>query len=142
MADVLPIIETMEHRLMRAWIGRDIRTLKALTSRNFRMVMGSKPCVILDARSWLDAASTRYLCKSYRFGDVYARTLGPVAIFASQLDLQATMDGEDWSGEAWVTDIWRKSRVRRKWLLMERVLSRPEDRPQIPAGIRSLQLWR
>lgn len=127
---------------MRAWIGRDIRTLKALTSRNFRMVMGSKPCVILDARSWLDAASTRYLCKSYRFGDVYARTLGPVAIFASQLDLQATMDGEDWSGEAWVTDIWRKSRVRRKWLLMERVLSRPEDRPQIPAGIRSLQLWR
>jgi hypothetical protein len=62
MSDLLPVIETMEHRLMRAWIGRDSRALKALTSRKFRMVIGSKPCVILDAKSWLQAATTRYLC--------------------------------------------------------------------------------
>lgn len=127
---------------MRAWVRRDTRALKALTSPRFRLVMGSKPCVILDARSWLDAAATRYLCESYRFGDIYGRSLGGYAVFASRLDLEATMDGKDWSGHFWVTDLWRKSPVRRRWRLIERVLSRPEDKPEIPAAIRSLQLWR
>jgi hypothetical protein len=142
MADILPIIETLENRWMRAWVGRDARELKALTSRKFRMVIGTKPCVILDARSWLEAATTRYICKSYRFGDIYARELGSVAVFATQLDVQATIDGHDWSGRLWLTDIWRKSRVRRNWHMVERVLSRPEDNPDVPAAIRSLQLWK
>ena len=142
MADLLPVIETMEHRWIRAWIGRDARDLKALTSPKFMLLIASKPGVILDARSWLDAATTRYLCTSYRFGDVYVRDLGPVALFASQVELQATMDGRDWSGLIWVTDLWRKSRIRRSWRMVHRVISRPEDKPEVPAAIRSLQLWR
>jgi len=142
MADLLPIMETLENRWMRAWVGHDVRALKALTSRKFMMLIGSKPCVILDSMSWLDAATTRYLCTSYRFGDVYARDLGSVALFASQLDVQATLDGHDWSGRIWVTDLWRKTTVRRSWRMIQRVVSRPEDSPQVPAAIRSLQLWR
>lgn len=142
MADLLSTIETMEHRWMRAWVGRDKRVLKALTSSNFRMVISSKPPVILDVRSWLEAAATRYLCESYRFGEVYVRNLGSVAVFATRMELQATMDGEDWSGELWVTDIWRKTKLRRNWRMVERVLSRPEEGAKVPAAIRSLQLWR
>jgi hypothetical protein len=142
MADIMPIIETLENRWMRAWVAGDLRTLKSLTSGKFRMVIGSKPCVILDSKSWLDAASGRYRCKSYRFGDIYARQLGSVAVFATQLELKATMDDQDWSGQHWVTDIWRKSRLRRGWRLTERVLSRPEADKDVPAAIRSLQLWR
>ena len=142
MADLHPIIETLEHRWMRAWVGGDTRALKALTSGNFRMVLASKPCVILDAPSWLEAASTRFLCSGYRFGDIYARDLGPVAVFATQLTMQATMDGHDWSGQRWVTDVWRKTKVRRRWRMVERVLSRPEEDADVPAAIRSLQLWR
>jgi hypothetical protein len=106
------------------------------------MVVGSKPSVILDAKSWLEAATTRYQCTSYRFGDIYVRDLGTMAIFATQLSVKATMDGHDWSGTLWVTDLWRKSRVRRKWAMIERVLSRPDENPDVAAGIRSLQLWR
>ena len=142
MADILPVIEMMENRWMRAWVNGDLRTLKALTSRTFRMLVGSKPCVILDASSWLAAANSRYRCSGYRFGDIYARKLGSVAVFATQLDLQATMDGQDWTGQVWVTDIWCKSSVRRNWQLIERVLSRPDANPDVPAAIRSLQLWR
>jgi hypothetical protein len=141
MADILPVIETLENRWMRAWVGGDARTLKLLTSRKFRMVMGSKPCAILDAKSWLDAATTSFICESYRFGDMYARDLGPVAVFATQLDLKASIDGLDWSGRMWVTDIWRKTGVRRSWRMIERVLSRPEQDADVPAAIRSLQLW-
>jgi hypothetical protein len=142
MADVLPIIETLENRWMRAWVNGDAKALKALTSRKFRMVIGSKPCVILDASSWLAAATTRYVCNGYRFGDIYARQLGSVAVFATRLDLQASMDGHDWSGDVWITDIWRKSRVTRKWQMVERVVSRPETSSDVPAAIRTLQLWR
>ena len=68
MADLTPVIETMENRWMRAWVQRDLKDLKSLTASKFMLLMGSKPPVILDAKSWLEAATTRWLCKSYRFG--------------------------------------------------------------------------
>jgi hypothetical protein len=142
MAELHPIIETLERQWMRAWVTGDAKGLKALTARNFRMVVGSKPSVILDAKSWVEAATTRYQCTSYRFGDIYVRDLGGMTVFATQLTLQATMDGHDWSGTYWVTDVWRKSRVRRNWRMVERILSRPEEKPDVAAAIGSLQLWR
>jgi hypothetical protein len=142
MGDLAPVIETLEHRWMRAWVSDDARALKALTARNFRMVVGSKPSAILDYKSWLEAVTKRFKCDSYRFGDIYVRDLGPLAIFATQLEIKASMDGHDWSGRYWVTDLWRKGRVRRNWRMVERVLSRPEDNADVPAAIRSLQLWR
>lgn len=142
MANLTPIIETMENRWMRAWVQRDARVLKSLTARDFQLLMGSKPPVILDSRSWLEAATTRWLCASYRFGDIYVRSLGSAALFGSQLELKATMDGSDWSGRFWVTDVWRKGRVRRGWRMAQRVVSRVEDNPEVPPGVRALQLWR
>jgi hypothetical protein len=138
----MPVIETLENRWMRAWINGDIKELKGLTSRNFRMVMGSRPAAILDAPSWLDAVNGRFICSGYRFGDIYVRDVGSVAVFASQMTIKAKLEGKDWSGEYWVTDIWRKSRVRRKWQMVERILSRPDTDRGLPEGIRALQLWR
>ena len=142
MADLTPVMEMLENRLMRAWVQRDARALKAAMTRNFMLLMGSTKPVILDSRSWVEAATTRYLCSSYRFGDIYVCDLGGVAVFAAQMDLQATLDGVDWSGSFWVTDVWKKGRIRRGWRLAQRVVSLPDDDPEIPAGIRALQLWR
>ena len=142
MSKLMPVIETMENRWMRAWVNRDAKELKALTSGRFRMVMGSKPCAILDATSWLEAASSRFICTAYRFGDIYVRDVGSAVVFATQMTIKATMDDQDWSGEYWVTDVWRKSRVRRQWRMVERILSRPETDRQVSAGIKSLQLWK
>lgn len=141
MADILPLIETLENRWMRAWIGGDAKTLKSLTSRNFRLVVGSKPSVLLDYKSWIDAAEERFTCRAYRFGEIYVRNLGTVTIFATQLEIEASIDGHDWSGRMWVTDLWKKGGVRRSWRMVERVFSRPEDDKQVPAAVRSLQLW-
>jgi ketosteroid isomerase-like protein len=142
MADLSPTIETLENRWMRAWVGRDLKEMKALTARNFILLMGSKPAVILDHKSWIEAVAERWSCTSYRFGDVHVRELGAFALFASQVELKAKMDGADWSGQLWVTDLWRKGRIRRGWRMVERVISRPEDKKGVPAAIRSLQLWR
>jgi hypothetical protein len=142
MAELTPEIETMENRYMRAWAQADLRALKTLTSRRFNLVIGSKPAVMLDCPSWLEAATKRFECNGYRFGDIYVRNVGSVAIFASQLELKGSLDGRDISGNFWVTDLWRKGRIRRQWRLVERVLSRIEDDRETPKAIRSMQLWR
>ena len=142
MADLTPDIETMENRWMRAWVQRDAKGLRGLTARNFILLMGSKPPVILDAKSFVDAATGRWQAISYRFGDIYVRDVGGVALFASQLDLKATMDGQDWSGRYWLVDLWRKGRIRRGWRLAHRTISRIEENGDVPAAIRSLQLWK
>ena len=129
-------------RRMRAWVNGDIKAMKALTSKDFILLTASKPPAILDRPSWLEAAAKRYLCSSYRFGDIYVQDVGGLAVFAAPVDLKATMDGRDWSGTVFVTDIWRKGRVRRGWKLAQRILSTPDERPELAKAIKSLQLWK
>jgi hypothetical protein len=136
------MIETLEHRWMRAWMERDRNTMKALASRHFIFLLGSGKPAILDRASWLEAATTRFRCTSYSFGQVYVRKHGSSAIFAAPLTIEAAMGGDDWSGTFWATDLWSRTPVRRKWRLVERVMSRPDSDPQMPAAIRSMQLWR
>jgi hypothetical protein len=142
MSEIAPLIETLENRWMRAWVARDRKSLKELTSSRFRLVIGSSPSVLLDARSFLDAADGRFTCSAYRFGDVYARRHGSVAVFATQVEMSAELDGSDWSGRRWVSDLWIKGTVRRSWRLTERQFSALEERADVPAAIRKLQLWR
>ena len=143
MADLTPIIETMEHRWMRAWLNGDMRSLKGITAKNFVLLTGSKPPTILDRPSWLEAAAKRYLASSYRFGDIYVREVGGVATFSAVLELKATLDGKDASGSFWVTDLWRKGRLRRSsWKLVQRIVSKTDAAPGVAKAIESLQLWK
>lgn len=142
MVDLTPVIETMENRWMRAWVNHDPKALKSLTASDFILLMGSKPPAILDRRSWLEAAAKRYFCSSYSFGDIYVRSVGPLALFAGSLEVRARMDGDDWSGTLWITDLWRKGRVRRGWKLVQRTVSGIDEDPKLPAGIKALQLWK
>jgi ketosteroid isomerase-like protein len=142
MADLTPVIETMEHRWMRAWVGRDAKAMKAITAKDFILLTGSKPPAILDRPSWIEAAAKRWDCSSYRFGDIYVREVGGIALFTAPVELKATMDGRDWSGHFWVSDLWRKGRVRRGWKLAQRIVTRADDNAELPKAIRALQLWK
>jgi ketosteroid isomerase-like protein len=142
MANLTPVIETMEHRWMRAWVNREAKALKGLTASDFILLTASKPPMILDRPSWLDAVAKRWDCSSYRFGDIYVRSVGSVALFAASLELKATLDGRDWSGTVFVTDLWRKGKVRRSWKLAQRIVSRADDNRELPKAIKSLQLWK
>lgn len=142
MAELADQIEVLENRYMRAWASGDAATLRQLTGRGFQLVIGSKPAVMLDRASWLDAAQSRFVSTGFRFGGVYVREVGGMALFASQVELEARLDDHDWSGVMWMTDLWRKGRVRRRWRLAARVFSRPEEDKAVPQGIRAMQLWR
>ena len=142
MVDLTPVIETMEHRWMRAWVNGDIRALKGATASDFVLLTASKPPAILDRLSWLEATAKRWHCSSYRFGDILVRGGGKTALFSAAVEIKASMDGRDWSGSFWITDLWRRGRVRRGWKLVQRTISRPDDNPDLPKAIRSLQLWK
>jgi hypothetical protein len=142
MSDLAAVIEALEHRWMRAWIAGDVPTLRLLTARKFRMVFATKPCVILDAPSWLKGAADRFQCEAYRFGDTYVSRSGPVAVFATQLQIVASVRGADLSGELWVTSLWSKAGLRRRWQMSQRVVSRVHEDVEVSRAIASLQLWR
>ena len=127
---------------MRAWMQRDRNQMKALASSDFIFLLGSTRAAILDRPSWLEAATTRFRCNGYRFGEVYVRRHGSIAVFACRAELEARLGSVEWSGPAWITDIWQRSRVRRKWQLLERSLSRPDTHEDLPGEIRQMQLWR
>lgn len=135
-------IETLEHRWMRAWMQRDRNQMKALASRDFIFLLGSTSAAILDRVSWLEAATTRFRCSSYRFDEVYVRRHGAIAVFATQMTLEAKLGEHEWSGQTWVMDLWERGTVRRKWRIVERTISRPDEDKMMPDAIRSMQLWR
>lgn len=135
-------IEALEQLWMRAWMQRDRNMMKTLASRDFIFLLGSDKPAILDRASWLEAATTRFSCNGYRFDEVYVRRHGSVAVFATRLGLEAQLGEREWSGDSWLMDVWRRSKVTRKWRIVERTLSRPDTDPKIPEAIRAMQLWR
>ena len=142
MNDFASKIEALEHRWMRAWINRDDRDMKQLAMRDLIVLFGADKSAILDRPSWLDAATSRLRCTGYRFGPVYVRRHGGVALFAASVDLEVTLDGERLMTRGFFTNVWRRARIARKWRVVERVISTPRDEAELPGAIKSLQHWR
>ena len=135
-------IEALEHQWMRSWMQRDRNAMKKLAARDFIFLLGSTRAALLDRASWLEAATTRFKCKGYRFGEVYVRRHGSVAVFATQMSLEARMGEHEWAGETWMMDLWQKTKVRRQWRIIERTLSRPDEDAKMSDAVRAMQLWR
>ena len=142
MDDFASRIEALEHRWMRAWIARERADMKALSSRELIVLFGGGKPAILDRASWLGAAESRLRCSGYRFGSVYVRRHGKAAVFAAPLELEATIDGGKVLGQAFVTALWIRTAVRRRWQRAEWVLAAQSADAELPGAIRSMQLWR
>lgn len=142
MNDFSSKIEALEHRWMRAWIARDDGDMKKQASRDLIVLFGAETSAILDRPSWLDAATTRLRCKGYRFGTVYVRRHGASAVFAAPVECEITLDGEPLMSRAFFTNVWHRSKLSRRWHVVERVISAPRDETELPAAVRSLQHWR
>lgn len=135
-------IEVLEHQWMRAWLQRDKPAMKALAARDFIFLLGSERSVLLDRASWLEAATTRLRCQSYRFHEIWVRRHGRIAVFATRMTIELRIGAREWSGDSWITDLWQRGRIGKKWKLVERTMSRPDNDPQLPDEIKQLQLWR
>ena len=135
-------IEALEHQFMRCWMNRDRNGMKALAAGDFVFLLGAQTSAILDRPSWLEAATTRFQLSVYRFKDLYVRRHGKMAVFAARMAIEARIGTEEIEGDVWITDLWQRGRVRRKWKLVERTLSRPTSNEKLPGLIKEMQLWR
>lgn len=142
MADIEPAFETLENRLMRAWIHRNPADLKSLVSGEAIFMFGINPPVLLDRTSFAAAIERDLVCESFRFQELTARKHGKSVWFSAHTELEMRIGGKEWKGHFLITDLWRKSTIRRRWLLAERSLSPMENSEMLSGNIRALQLWR
>lgn len=142
MTDLEPQFETLETRLMRAWMRRDIREVKALVEGDAIFMFGIAPPVLLDRTSFVGAIESGFRCEGYRFHELTARKYGRCVWFSGHVELEMRLGMQEWRGKFLVTDLWRKGRINRKWKLAERSLSPIEEDAKLSDAIRSFQLWR
>ncbi|XUU60081.1 nuclear transport factor 2 family protein [Erythrobacter sp. HA6-11] len=135
-------IESLEHLFARAWMKRDRNAMKAIASSEFVFLLGGKDSAVLDRPSWLDATASRLRCDHYQFHDIYVRQHKRCAIFAARMSFEGRIGRSEWKGELWLTDLWKRGRVRRKWKLTERIVTRAESDVQLGAEVTALQLWK
>ena len=127
---------------MRAWMRRDLGEIRSIAARDFMMIVAADPAQLLDRPSFTEAISGPYTCTGFRFHEVCVRKHGRFAWFSAAADLEMRVGGRDFSGKFWISDLWRKGRVKRGWRLIERSLSRTDGDEQVSGAIRQLQLWR
>ncbi|NTZ42114.1 nuclear transport factor 2 family protein [Altererythrobacter sp. SALINAS58] len=135
-------IEALEHRWMRAWIGRDKAEMKMLSSGDLVVLFGAERPALLDRASWLAATEERLRCRSYKFGSVYLRRHGKFAVFIAPVDLDVTIDREQILTKGLLTSIWKRTAVKRRWRLIECCFAGQTGYAGLPGAIRSMQLWR
>ena len=141
MGDIAAIIETLEHRFMRAWMRRDVGEIRSLAARDMMIITAAKPPQLLDRPSFVEAIAGPFTCTGFRFHEVCVRKHGKFAWFTAGADLELRLGGRDISGRFWISDLWRKGAVRRSWKMLERSISRIDDDEHVSAAIRQLQLW-
>ena len=116
--------------------------MKALAAKEFVFLLGGQNSSMLDRPSWLEAATSRFLCTCYRFRNIYVRRHKKLAVFAARMSIEARLDPKKIECDVWITDLWQQGGIRRKWRLVERTMSRPDTTPELPEIIREMQLWR
>lgn len=142
MAELEPVFEVLETRILRAWMNRDTRELKSLIASDCLFMFGTTPPALLDRPSLLAGIESGLRCNGFQFKEMTARQYGKAVWFSGHVELQLSVTGQDWSGAFMLTDLWRKTGLKRNWKLAERSLAPLKGDGQMSGAIRSLQLWR
>jgi ketosteroid isomerase-like protein len=114
-------IEPLATAWMEAAFRRDLDACAGFLADDFTMVTdrGSQ----IDKAQWLHNMQHRVGgTEPPAFLDPRVLVVGDAALMTSRNSLRATFDGEDWSAEVFLTDVW----VRRggRWRLVRRHASR------------------
>ena len=123
-------------------MARDRAGMKSLASGDFVFLLGGKDSAVLDRASWLEGSTKRLQCEAYRFHDIEVRQHKRCAIFAARMSFEGRIGRAEWKGDLWLTDLWRRGRIRRSWKLVERIVSRAEGDAELGGEVTALQLWK
>ncbi|MBD2842013.1 Cif family virulence factor [Erythrobacter rubeus] len=141
MANIAAIIEANELHFMQSWMHRDAGSIRQLATRDFMMMLGTKPPELLDRPSFVAGIEQGFRCTGFRLGESFVRKYGRLAWYVAGAQLELKLGAKDWSGDFIITDLWRKARIG-GWKLAERSLAPTNSDDDLDHRIRKLQLWR
>lgn len=111
---------------MQAWKDRDRATLERVLADDFALVISTSPDKPVDRASWLAMAFDGYVCEAFEYRNQQVRLLGgTTAIVASLYSQKASVNGQDRSGEFFLTDVWQWRDGR--WQVVARYSAKPES---------------
>jgi ketosteroid isomerase-like protein len=91
---------------MAAALRFDIEAACSYLAPGFTMVTNRGS--LIDAEQWRHNLSHRVTVVSGGFAESEVQVYDDVALMLSRFKLQATFDGQDWSDETYITDVWVK----------------------------------
>jgi ketosteroid isomerase-like protein len=109
---------------MEAWKAGDTARLESLLAPEFELVVSAALAKPLPRSEWLRLAVSGYVCRSFRYKQQNIRVLGDFAVVASLFEQEASVNGQDRSGEFFLTDFWH--RHKNSWQVVARYSSMPE----------------
>ena len=126
-ADIRQQITQLEQDWMDAWKRRDAAALDGFLAEEFTLTSALSTGDLIDKTQWIDLALRAYECESFGFPRILVRAYGDVAVVNALYRQKATANGQDWSGDFLITDVWVKRGGR--WQVVTRHSSRPNPTP-------------
>jgi hypothetical protein len=99
----------LEHEWAQAIVDNDMDELERIVAREYTLAANNFPGgrTRLGRQEWMDTVPV-YEVNSYEFANVVVHTYEDAAVVLADLELGATVRGEDRSGAFTVTDVWVK----------------------------------
>jgi len=97
----------LETQWMTAWKHKDVATVRKILSDDFTLTSSLSSGGLVDKEGWI-AKLAIYDCKAFRFDKIQVRVYDNTAVVNSWFHQDATANGNDWSGNFLITDIWVK----------------------------------
>ncbi|MBA3491718.1 MAG: nuclear transport factor 2 family protein [Rubrobacteraceae bacterium] len=99
----------LEHEWAQAIVENDMDKLERIVGQEYTLAANNFPGgrTRLSRQEWMSTVPA-YEVHSYEFANVAVRTYEGAAVVLADLQLRATVRGEDRSGSFAVTDVWAK----------------------------------
>lgn len=133
----MPTLETalfskLEKRLGDAVVAHDRSALESLLATDFELRTARSGGELTLRDEWLEAATTTYRIRSYRITRLTVRQSGETAVVSFFYEQQASLQGEDISGEFFIVDVWQRTGT--DWKTAARYSAGPGVTPTPPAN--------
>jgi Domain of unknown function (DUF4440) len=111
-------ISRREDEWMAAWLRRDMQSASNILADEFTLTSSLSTGELMTKAQWLAGATTTHLGQAYHFDRIDVRVYGQTALANVWYHQQATVRGNDWSGNFLMSDLW----VRRdgRWQVVAR----------------------
>ena len=103
------VLVALEHEWTQAIVENDMDRLERIVGQEYTLAANNFPGgrTRLSRQEWMDTLPA-YEVRSYEFANVVVHDYEDAAVVLADLDLRATVRGEDRSGSFAVTDVWVK----------------------------------